>query len=47
MCRNCEHLEARVRQQEETVAQLIGMMAVMNEKVRKMTDQKETVPGER
>ncbi|SIS43056.1 hypothetical protein [Salimicrobium flavidum] len=47
MCIECERLESRVRQQEETVAQLIGMMAVINNEVKNLIDQKESVPERR
>lgn len=47
MCVNCERLEARIRQQEETVVQLIEMVAMMNGNMKNLLEQKERMPGTR
>ncbi|SDX97767.1 hypothetical protein [Salimicrobium album] len=47
MCGKCERLEVRVRQQEETVAQLIEMIASVNGKMQSLNEKEKGVPGRR
>ncbi|WP_347862388.1 hypothetical protein U0355_04240 [Salimicrobium sp. PL1-032A] len=47
MCEKCDHLEMRIRQQEETVAQLIEMVASMKGTVGDLVERKETIRGTR